>query len=520
MSRRKLPIGIQTLQEIREQDCYYVDKTPHIRRLIDKGSYYFLSRPRRFGKSLLLDTIRELFSGNEALFKGLAIHGDWDWSVRHPVLRLSLGGRHDKPGNLEGNLAHQLSVIERNAGLDPPKSPLEPAGHLRDLLDRLHQATGRRVVVLVDEYDKPIVDVIDQPELAAENRDLLKGFFSVIKDSASDVRFVFVTGVSMFSKVSLFSGLNNLRNISLDPSYATICGYTESDLDAVFAPELEGLDRAEVRRWYNGYSWLGEERLYNPFDLLLFFETREFEPHWFETGPPAFMFKLMVERGVSPLELAQTSASPRKLSKFDVADIDTEALLFQTGYLTIKAREGEGTQAFYTLEYPNLEVRQSLNQGLLEHLGRREEEVAAQGNELGRLLAANDFEGFAAHLKSFFAGIPYQWRTENGPARYEAWYAGMLYAFLNAVELDVRVEESSGRGRADMVVLHAGQVFVFEFKMTDGEDGLEAALDGAIAQIKEKGYAEKYRGGGEAIHLIGVAISKDINLVEVKAVSA
>ena len=230
------------------------------------------------------------------------------------------------------------------------------------------------------------------------------------------------------------------------------------------------------------------------------------------------MFKLMMERGVSPLELEQMVASPRELSKFDVADIGTEALLFQTGYLTIKSEEDEGDDTFYTLDYPNLEVRKSLNEGLLGHLGQGVKQVSDQGRELGRLLAANDFEGFAAHLRSFFAGIPYQWQTENGPARYEAWYAGMLYACLNAVGLDVRVEESSGRGRADMVVLHDGQVFVIEFKMAETADGLEAALDGAIAQIREKSYAEKYRSRGEPVHLVGVAISKDINLVEVKVV--
>ena len=196
-----------------------------------------------------MDTIQELFEGNETLFQGLDIHGSWDWSVSHPVARLSFGGKYDEPGDLAQSIASQLAIIERNAGLDSVQSPCSGPERLRDLLDRLHHATGRQVVVLVDEYDKPILDVIDRPEMATANRDYLRGFYGIIKDSARDVRFVFVTGVSMFSRVSLFSGLNNLRNISLDPKYATICGYTDPDLESVFAPELPGLDQDEVRKW-------------------------------------------------------------------------------------------------------------------------------------------------------------------------------------------------------------------------------------------------------------------------------
>ena len=428
MTRRQLPIGIQSFRRIRGQDCYYVDKTSHIRRLVAMGDFYFLSRPRRFGKSLLVDTLRELFEGNEPLFRGLDIHDHWDWSIRHPVVRLSFDGNYSEPGGLEGDIIEQLESIERHHNLAPALTSDTGSRRLRNILDRLHDATGQQVVVLVDEYDKPILDVIDNPEIATANRDYLRGFYGIIKGSADHVRFVFVTGVSMFSRVSLFSGLNNLRNISLDPEFATICGYTDTDLDTVFAPEIPGLDRDQIRLWYNGYHWLGDEKLYNPFDLLLLFETRNFEPHWFETGSPTFLFRMMMDREVSPMELENLTTETRQISSFDVDDINIEALLFQTGYLTITAKERDGIQTFYTLDYPNLEVRQSLNQGLLGHLGRQGKEVSDSGKELGRLLAANDFDGFADRLRSFFAGIPYQWQGTNGPARYEAWYAGMLYA--------------------------------------------------------------------------------------------
>ena len=520
MKRKQLPIGIQHFPTIRQGEFYYVDKTPHIRDLVDQGRYYFLSRPRRFGKSLLVDTLGELFKGNEPLFQGLNIHDHWDWSIQHPVVRLSFDGNYREPGNLQCNIISQLAMIEQDHGLNPGALMTGP-DRLQKLLHSLHRTTGRQAVVLVDEYDKPILDLIDNPEMATANRDYLRGFYGIIKGSARDVRFVFVTGISMFSKASLFSGLNNLEDISLNPGYATICGYTDKDIDTVFAPELPGLDRKEVRRWYNGYHWRGDEKAYNPFDVLLLFRNREFRPWWFETGSPEFLFRLLIEKQVSPMELEHRITDEKLVSKFDVEDIGVDALLFQTGYLTITGEERDGPKTFYALDYPNFEVQQSLNDGLLGYLGKTGKEVTDRGKELGRLLAANDFDAVADRLRSFFAGIPYQWQTGNGPARYEAWYAGMLYACFRTIGLDLRVEDSSGRGRADMVVLHGSQVFVFEFKMADGEDGSELAAQSAIEQVQQKGYAEKHRDRGEPVHLIGVSFSRDDrNVSTVKVVQA
>ena len=261
-ARRKLPIGIQTFRKIREGGYYYVDKTPFLGRLVDEGTHYFLSRPRRFGKSLFLDTLSELFEGNEALFRGLAIHDAWDWSVRHPVLRLSFaGGSFLEPGSLHANLMAQLDGVERRSGVSS-KYDTGPE-RFAAMLEALHRKDGRPVAVLVDEYDKPILDALDAPEAARANRDFLRGVYGVIKDADAHVRFSFLTGVSKFSKVDLFSGLNNLKDITLDPRYSALCGYTEEDLDTVFSPELPGLDREEVRDWYNGYGWGGEEKVYN-----------------------------------------------------------------------------------------------------------------------------------------------------------------------------------------------------------------------------------------------------------------
>ncbi len=304
VGKRRLPIGMQTFRTLREQNCYYVDKTPYIRRLLDEGTHYFLSRPRRFGKSLFLDTLKELFEGSEELFAGLHIHAGHDWSQRHPVVRLSFGGgTFRRLDLLEANVMEQLAAAERRLGVE--SEYLTAAGRFAYLLEALHRQTGQRVAVLVDEYDKPILDLLKEPEVALANRDYLRGLYGVIKDSDAHVQFTFLTGISKFSKVNLFSQLNNLTDITLDPVYSSVCGYTEEDLDTVFAPELAGLDREQVREWYNGYRWRGDEKVYNPYDVLLLLRGREFDAHWFETGTPAFLVDTLFDRRVSSVSLGE-----------------------------------------------------------------------------------------------------------------------------------------------------------------------------------------------------------------------
>ena len=517
MRRQRLPIGLETFNDLRERDCYYVDKTPLIAELVDQGSHYFLSRPRRFGKSLLVDTLRQLFACNERLFRGTYIHDRWDWDQPYPVVRLSFGAKYNEPGDLEDDVQVQLANAAREVGFDRPASPSGGPGTLRDLLQRLHRQSGRKVVVLVDEYDKPILDVLAEPDRAKANRDYLRGFYGVLKSEAEHVRFVFVTGVSMFSKVSLFSGLNNLRDISLNPAYATICGYTEGDLDTVFAPELEGLDRDEIRRWYNGYNWLGE-KVYNPYDVLLLFGDRMFAPHWFGTATPTFLFRLMMDRAVSPMDIEDCEADWESLSTFDVEAVETSALLFQSGYLTVAGEERRNEQTLFRLDYPNHEVRLSLNRALLRHVSRLPRAVSRQTWELGTLLASNDFGGVETTLRAFFASVPYQWSTTAGLARYEAWYAGMLFACFRAMEMEVRTEESTAHGRSDMVLLHAGQVFVLECKMAIRKEKLESAVGRATEQMRERGYAEKYVAGGNPVHLVALVFGrKKRNLLTVHA---
>ena len=504
MTKRRLPIGMQTFREVRERDCYYVDKTAYIQRLLDEGKHYFLSRPRRFGKSLFLDTLKEAFEGNEALFEGLAIRDRWDWSVRHPVLRLDFSsGSYQGPDDLRLELAAQLETLEEEAGVAArPAAPA--AARFRRLIQALHRQAGQPVAVLVDEYDKPILDALNVSDIARANRDLLRGLYATVKFSDADIRFTFITGVSKFSKVSLFSGLNNLKDITLGPRYSAVCGYTDADLDDVFAAEIPGLDREQIREWYNGYSWLGAEKVYNPYDILLLFDERRFASHWFETGTPAFLVRTLLERRVRTTALEDMVGSSDLLSTFDVDDMATEALLFQTGYLTITGEENLGGKVLYRLGYPNREVRQSLNERLLRALSPDPSRQGERDIRLYKLLRTNDFSGLKEFFKAFFAGIPYEWHTKNDIANYEGYYASVFYSHFAALGLDVTVEDSGSRGRLDMAVRFNGNVYLFEFTV------LERAGEGAaMAQLKERRYADKYRASEQPIHLIAVEFSSE-----------
>ena len=502
MTRRALPIGIQTFREIREGDYYYVDKTGFALRLIAEGKSYFLSRPRRFGKSLFLDTLAELFEGNAALFKGLEAERGWDWSRRFPVIRLSFadGVLRDRR-ELDQRIAELLADNEARLGVRGAHKSL--AGRFHGLISAVHAHFGERVVVLVDEYDKPILDNISDPQTARQMRDGLRNLYSVIKGQDAHIRFAFLTGVSKFSKVSLFSGLNNLKDITVDARYSALCGYTEADLDQVFVPELEGLDREQIRAWYNGYNWLGEA-VYNPFDVLLLFDAREFRPWWFETGTPTFLVDVLTERGYFTPDLAGVRASEALLSAFDVDHLAPEALLWQTGYLTFTGSRQIGARREYSLGYPNLEVESALNDALLKGLMGDATQAERAVSRLYDVLVAADAEALRQHIASLFAAIPHQWHDGNPIARYEGFYASVFYSHLAALGLDLATEDASSHGRLDLRLRFDGRLWLFEFKV------VELAPEGAaLRQIKDKGYADKYRAEGLPMHLVGIEFSRN-----------
>ena len=513
MKRRKLPIGIQNLREIREEGHYYVDKTPYIEQLLAQGKHFFLSRPRRFGKSLFVDTIKELFEGSEALFQGLDIHPRWDWDTTWPVVRLSFASGHFQSADgLRADVVDRLTELETAADVQSRASS-EP-GRLRHLLRTLHEQTGQRVVLLVDEYDKPILDALHEPETAAANRDYLRGLYSVIKDSDAHLKLSFITGVTKFSKVSLFSGLNNLEDLTLDKTYSSICGYTDDDLESVFEAELDGLDRDEIKDWYNGYRWLGEEKVYNPFDILLLFRRKEYRAWWSETGAPKFLVDTLTERKVGSITLEQMSADDELLSKFDVGDIGTEALLFQAGYLTIAGEQRLNGRVRYQLDYPNREVRQALNGYLLAPMMSDDGARAAREIDLATPLRRRELEDFESKLRSLFASIPHEWHIKNPMGNYEGYYASVFFSCLAAAGLDIAVEDSTNLGRVDMSVRLGTEVFVFEFKILE-RAGPGAAMD----QLNDRGYAEKYLGTASQLHLVGIEFTtatRNIETIDVR----
>ena len=528
--KKKLPIGIQSLRELREEGHYYADKSGYAVDLAQSGKYYFLSRPRRFGKSLFLDTLKELFEGNAALFKGLAAETRWDWSKKHPVIRISFGsGVHKAKVNLVQRMKEILRTNRERLGIvRPAELPAsDVAGNLSALIAQAHLLTGQRVVVLIDEYDKPILDNITDSAIALEMRETLKDLYSVLKDMDEHLRLVFITGVSKFSKVSLFSGLNNLEDITLSARYSALCGYTDEDVDTVFAPELPGLDREEIRRWYNGYNWLGQG-VYNPFDMLLLFRNREFRPYWFETGTPTFLIKLLAGRCQFTPDLARTVAEESLLSTFDVDDIPSEALMFQAGYLTIQSRSQPMPGRWvYTLTYPNLEVAGCLNTALLPAYGVPTSQSLTHRLRLLDVLRANDLPALKTLFHAFFASIPNDWYRNSSVAQFEGYYASIFYSHFAAMGLDIRLEDVTNHGRMDMTVLFNGRVFIFEFKVVSdraqgkagnktgrgkasgGRSGGASSKGTALQQIKDRGYADKYRARGEPIHLIGVEFGKN-----------
>jgi hypothetical protein len=515
MQRKKLPIGIQTFAKIREEDHYYVDKTPLALHLIAGGTHYFLSRPRRFGKSLLLDTLKELFEGNKELFTGLYAENHWDWSKTHPVLRLSFGGGVLKTADkLAASLHKQLSYFEKEHQV--VQTFPDASSRLTDLIETLHERTGQRVVVLVDEYDKPILDNIAEPDVARVMREGLRDIYSVLKDADEHLHFVFITGVSKFSKVSLFSGLNNLNDITVDAQYSSLCGYTDHDVNTVFAPELPGLDLEQIRRWYNGYNWTGES-VYNPFDLLLLFKNRIFKPYWFETGTPTFLVEYLAERRFFTPNLAQLQAGEALLSRFDVDDIAPEALLWQAGYLTIHSvEEASLGQWVYTLSYPNREVEISLNASLINAYGGDEALAFNARIALIRALKAGETSHLRDHVHALFASIPHDWYRNNPLANYEGFYASVFYSHIAALGFGPRVEDATNKGRIDLAFGVGSRTYLFEFKVVDkGSEGK------ALEQLRAKGYAEKYREPGMEIILVGIEFSREArNVVGFEVASA
>jgi len=499
---KKLPIGIQSFEEIRKENYYYVDKTHFVEKLASEGKYYFLSRPRRFGKSLFLDTLRQAFLGKKELFKGLYLETHWDWSKKYPVIYIDFAeGVIDSVDTLCKTIESILRRHGRLYGITCEEDLINL--RFRELVEKVSEKYDQKVVVLIDEYDKPILDRIKDRKLAIEIREVLKNFYGVLKPLDAYLKFVFITGVSKFSKVSLFSGLNQLNDITLDEKYATVCGYTQSEFERVFEERLSNVDLEKIRCWYDGYSWLGEP-VYNPFDILLYLDKLEFRPYWFETGTPTFLIKLMDERRYYLPRLARLKVGEELIGSFDIDLINPENLLFQTGYLTIVSKETELGTIVYTLSFPNKEVEISFNNCLLDYLVqdyyRKEENKSALRNAI----RGNDLEGVKKIFISFFSSIPHDWYRRNEIYKYEGYYASVVYTYFSASGFNVVVEDATSVGKIDMTVFYEDRVYIMEFKVVELEGEGKA-----IAQLKEKRYWEKYADKAGKIYLIGIEFSRE-----------
>ena len=509
---KRIPLGLQTFSEVRELACAYVDKTHLAVKLADEGKVYFLARPRRFGKSLFLDTLRNLFEGKRELFAGLYAERAWDWSVKYPVVKLDMSGGFKSANELESMLADNLRYSAEYLGLELSQHG-EVSRLFKELLQKAHRHFDRKVVLLIDEYDKPMIDNIGELELAQQMRKQLHGFYSIIKAADEHLRFVLLTGVSKFSKVSIFSGLNNLKDISLDPQYASVCGYTEHDLDTVFAQHLQGVDREQLRHWYNGYNFLGEERVYNPYDVLTFIKRSQsfgkphFRSYWFKTGTPTFVIKLLARDNLLAHQIEPAEAHELLLDSSPIENLELTTVLFQSGYLTIDTVNDSNPHAVsYQLVCPNQSVRSALQNSLFEHYTGSN--VPSYSDSMLSALCNARLDLIESELKRLFASIAADNYRKNNIADFEGYYASVIYSFFVGMGLTVIAEDTSSRGRLDMSIQLKDKTYVLEFKVVEHKSSRNSALE----QIIARNYAAKYTG---TIYQIGIEFSStERNIVD------
>jgi hypothetical protein len=460
-----------------------------------------------------VDTLKEIFEGNQKLFEGLYIHDRWDWSNKYPVIKFDFAAGEVR--NREELDVRILNMFRENGqrlciGMDST----DLAGKFSDLISGTASKYGKRVVVLVDEYDKPLLDNLHDSQIAKKIRSGLKNLYSVLKSQDANLQFVFMTGVTKFSKVSLFSGVNQLRDITLSKSYSSICGYTDNDLQEHFSEYLAGSDPEEVRLWYNGYNWMGPESVYNPYDILLFLsEDLSFQNYWFETGSPTFLIELFRKNQYFLPDLENIEVFQRTLNSFEIESLHPITLLFQAGYLTIEKTFIEREKLVYRLKIPNQEVRLALNDYFIEDYTGISADLKSRQGDLYDALSTGNLTSFEQHIRSLFAGIPWRNFTNNDLANFEGYYASVLYAFFASLNAQIIPEDITNRGQADMTILLGNHIYVMEIKVVDN---LPEGNNQALQQIVQRNYAEKYRNReGKTVHELGLVFNKtERNLVQ------
>jgi Predicted AAA-ATPase/PD-(D/E)XK nuclease superfamily len=507
---KNLPIGIQTLTEIHKRNCVYVDKTQLVYQLATTGKCYFLSRPRRFGKSLLISTLKELYLGNKAVFEGLWIEDKWDWSKTNPVLHFSFDAMSYKQVGLEGAIIIKLKFWAKHYEVDLPEADYKTQFQalLQNLSDKYNS-----VVLLIDEYDKPIIDFLEKEdiEIAKYNRDILREFYGVLKSADHLLELIFITGISKFAKVSLFSHLNNLDDITTMDKYATLTGYTEEELVHYFADYLDIISKKlnltseilldNMRTWYDGYSWDGVSRLYNPFGTLKFLASQRFENFWFATGSPQFLIQQM--RKITFYNVENAQVNNRILEKYDIENLELIPLLFQTGYLTVKSIDA--MTGNMVLDYPNREVRESMYEFLIDDVAKNPQRIHTGMTimDLNKAFITRDLAKVQAILNSLLADLP----DEAHLKQTEGLFHGLIHLIFKYLGIYAHSEVHSSLGHADAVVQTLTDVYIFEFKFN------KTAQEG-IDQIKKQDYAGPYRASDKHITGIGVNFRSDKKTID------
>ena len=498
----KYPIGIQTFSEIIEQDYVYVDKTALIHQLITQGKWYFLSRPRRFGKSVVVSTLEALFRGKKSLFDDLLI-STTDYPFRqHPVIKLEFTkAKILNATSFEAFISEQVTTLAYQHQIPLTSDRFER--QFDQLVTGLHGQTGQKVVLLVDEYDKPLLNTLETDQLA-DVKTSMNAFYGVVKALDEHLRFIFITGVSKFSKVSVFSGMNNLDDISMSKDYCALCGYTQQELEKYFNQALTSLAgvekkeletvKGEVKQWYNGYRFhRSGSTVYNPHSILSLCKNQEFDNFWFQSATPTFLIERLKAKQYLLADLENLYISPEGLNASEPENTSIQSLFVQTGYLTITSWTG----TLYKLDFPNREVRDSFYKSIVEHYAYVEKGIGPiYIEQLVKGFKDKDLDHVFATLKLFFANIPYDITIDQ-----EKYYQSIFFAIFKLLGFLIEAEVRTNKGRIDCVVQTETFIYVLEFK-------LQGTQDEALQQIKDKEYAQKYQSCGKGIILLGVAFDR------------
>jgi hypothetical protein len=511
MNMTKFPIGIQTFSEIRDKGFIYVDKTAHIYRLTHSTKCFFLSRPRRFGKSLLISTLASYFEGHRELFEGLAIADlEQDWKS-YPVLHLDLTGvNYHEEDALQKTLNLSLCLWERVYGKDEAEATL--GDRFMGVIKRASELTGMRTVLLVDEYEKPILDTIDDEEIQEKHRQTLNGFYSGIKKSDKYLKFVLLTGVTKIGKLSVFSALNNITDISLMQEYADICGITEDELEDVFHDDIQAMADKQnksyhamheaLKREYNGYHFNKEmtKSVYNPYSLLNALSRKELSHYWFETGTPTFLVHLLKKYRPNLDKLENATMTRDDLAMIHTFVSNPLPIIYQSGYLTISGYDDEFSE--FTLNYPNAEVKEGFLKGLIPLVMGEERATEFEVAHFVRAVRRGDTDDFFERISSLLANVPYDVKLN-----YEVHFQNFIYLLFTLMGFYTNVEIHSAKGRADMVVKTDKYIYVMEFKR-------DSTAQAAMQQIKDKGYAEPFKLDGRQIILVGANFAQDMSNID------